>query len=58
MTSFDRLLEIPVRAIAGHQKYRARTSSHHPIDHARVAVGTNALPLGVAAEAEGTFELL
>jgi enamine deaminase RidA (YjgF/YER057c/UK114 family) len=26
--------------------------------HARVAVGTNALPLGVAAEIEGTFELL
>ena len=26
--------------------------------HARVAVGTNALPLGVAAEVEGTFELL
>jgi enamine deaminase RidA (YjgF/YER057c/UK114 family) len=26
--------------------------------HARVAVGTNALPLGVAVEIEGTFELL
>ncbi len=26
--------------------------------HARVAVGSNALPLGVAAEVEGTFELL
>ncbi len=26
--------------------------------HARAAVGTNALPLGVAAEVEGTFELL
>ncbi|MBI1774608.1 MAG: RidA family protein [Proteobacteria bacterium] len=25
--------------------------------HARVAVGTNALPLGVATEVEGTFEL-
>lgn len=26
--------------------------------HARVAVGTNALPLGVSVEIEGTFELL
>jgi enamine deaminase RidA (YjgF/YER057c/UK114 family) len=26
--------------------------------HARVAVGSNGLPLGVAAEVEGTFELL
>ncbi|MBM3532785.1 MAG: RidA family protein [Alphaproteobacteria bacterium] len=26
--------------------------------HARAAVGANALPLGVAAEVEGTFELL
>jgi enamine deaminase RidA (YjgF/YER057c/UK114 family) len=26
--------------------------------HARAAVGSNALPLGVAAEVEGTFELL
>jgi enamine deaminase RidA (YjgF/YER057c/UK114 family) len=26
--------------------------------HARAAVGTNALPLGVATEVEGTFELL